>query len=238
MNIDTGIATPAHIVRLLARTPLFGGLCSAELDRLAEHASLHEVDRGAVIYRAGELCQGLHLVASGQVKLCLASAKGHEKVVEIVDPGQTFGTAVVFTGAPYVASAQALRDSSLLLIPRRAVLDELDRGPEFCQRMLAALSRRVQRFIGDIEAYSLHTGRTRVVDYLLGCDAAQGHVPDPDGARSLQLAHSKGTVASRLNLTQEHFSRILHQLSEAGLIRVERRTIHIPDVQRLRAAAD
>ena len=238
MKVEGGAPQPPRIAALLGLTPLFDGLRRDELDRLAEHSSLHDVGRGSVIYRAGELCQGLHLLVSGQVKLCLASASGHEKVVEIVDPGQTFGTAVVFTGAPYVASAHALRDSSLLLIPRRSVLDELDRGAEFCQRMLGVLSRRVQRFIGDIEAYTLHTGRTRVVDYLIGCDDARCGVPRPHGARSLQLAHSKGTVASRLNLTQEHFSRILHQLSEAGLIRVDKRTIHIPDVQRLRAAAD
>ena len=43
-----------------------------------------------------------------------------------------------------------------------------------------------------------------------------------------------GTIASRLNLTQEHFSRILSELTGAGLIQVEGRTIHIPDIGRLR----
>ena len=38
----------------------------------------------------------------------------------------------------------------------------------------------------------------------------------------------KGVIASRLNLTQEHFSRILHELSESGLITVDGRTIRIP----------
>lgn len=46
---------------------------------------------------------------------------------------------------------------------------------------------------------------------------------------------NKGIIASRLNLTQEHFSRILHDLSERGLIAVEGRRIHIPDVDQLRA---
>jgi len=49
------------------------------------------------------------------------------------------------------------------------------------------------------------------------------------------LHAAKGVIASRLNLTQEHFSRILHQLMEAGLIEVSRRDIHIPDIRRLRA---
>jgi hypothetical protein len=48
------------------------------------------------------------------------------------------------------------------------------------------------------------------------------------------LPTNKGVIASRLNLTQEHFSRILHELSEKGLIVVEGRRIHIPDVEKLR----
>jgi CRP-like cAMP-binding protein len=48
------------------------------------------------------------------------------------------------------------------------------------------------------------------------------------------LSTNKGVIASRLNLTQEHFSRILHELSDKGLIAVEGRKIHIPDVDKLR----
>ena len=52
---------------------------------------------------------------------------------------------------------------------------------------------------------------------------------------TVTLPTNKGVIASRLNLTQEHFSRILHELSEKGLIVVEGRVIHIPDVDKLRS---
>ncbi|HRD88630.1 MAG TPA: helix-turn-helix domain-containing protein, partial [Accumulibacter sp.] len=51
---------------------------------------------------------------------------------------------------------------------------------------------------------------------------------------TITLPTNKGIIASRLNLTQEHFSRILHELSEKGLIVVEGRRIHIRDVDALR----
>ena len=56
------------------------------------------------------------------------------------------------------------------------------------------------------------------------------------GAESLTvtLPTNKGVIASRLNLTQEHFSRILHELSENGLIAVKGRRITIPNVEKLR----
>jgi CRP-like cAMP-binding protein len=51
---------------------------------------------------------------------------------------------------------------------------------------------------------------------------------------TVTLPTNKGVIASRLNLTQEHFSRILHELSDKELISVEGRKIHIPDVEKLR----
>jgi CRP-like cAMP-binding protein len=41
-------------------------------------------------------------------------------------------------------------------------------------------------------------------------------------------------VASRLNVTPEHFSRILHDLAAAGLLAVEGRAITIIDPERLK----
>ena len=53
---------------------------------------------------------------------------------------------------------------------------------------------------------------------------------------SILLPAKKGILASRMNLTHEHFSRILHDLSEAGLIAMTGRQIEVPDIARLRAA--
>jgi CRP-like cAMP-binding protein len=44
-------------------------------------------------------------------------------------------------------------------------------------------------------------------------------------------------LASRLNMTPEHFSRILHDLNAAGLIEMNGRAIRIPDLERLRTAS-
>lgn len=44
---------------------------------------------------------------------------------------------------------------------------------------------------------------------------------------------SKATIASRLSITPEYFSRVLHDLEAEGLIRMDKRDIHIPDAARL-----
>lgn len=54
---------------------------------------------------------------------------------------------------------------------------------------------------------------------------------------TVSLPASKGTIASLLSVTPEHFSRILHDLQANGLIAVDRRHIHILDAQRLASYA-
>ena len=53
------------------------------------------------------------------------------------------------------------------------------------------------------------------------------------GIVTVSLPVSKATVASRLSLTPEYFSRVLHQLESEGLIEIARREIRILDVRRL-----
>ena len=97
--------------------------------------------------------------------------------------------------------------------------------------MLAGMSMRLHQLMNDVESYSLHSGKERIIGYLLR------ELPESDqnGVNvAITLPTNKGVIASRLNLTQEHFSRILHELTELGLIVVEGRKIHIPSVAKLR----
>ena len=73
-----------------------------------------------------------------------------------------------------------------------------------------------------------------MIGYLLRDSSENGGPDSESNALTITLQAAKGVIASRLNLTQEHFSRILHQLMEAGLIEISKREIRIPDIGRLR----
>jgi CRP-like cAMP-binding protein len=122
----------------------------------------------------------------------------------------------------------------LLHVARHAMLEELSRDPGFARRMLAGLARRVHGLVRDVEAYSLRSGQERVIGYLLA-DAADVSVNGKPV--EVHLTPGKSVIASRLNMTPEHFSRILHDLAAAGLISVNGRSVRIPDLERLRASA-
>jgi len=110
---------------------------------------------------------------------------------------------------------------------QQRIFAELERSPAFARRMLAGMSRRLHGLVADVEAYTLHTGGQRVVGYLLKDGPASG--------ATVRLSVSKRLVASRLNITPEYFSRVLHDLSTRRLVRVDGREIEILDADGLRA---
>lgn len=224
MAIQTG---KIKVQDFLARLPLFNQMTPQELDQIAAGTTEKHILRGTMLFQRGDPCVGFHLVIYGQIKLAFISPGGGEKVVEIIGPGHSFGEAVMFMEKPYIVSAQALADTLLLHVTKATVFNEVASNPHFAHKMLAGLSRRMHGLICDVEAYSLRSGTQRVIGYLLEGNAREG-------GDQCNLQVSKTVIASRLNLTPEHFSRILHDLSENGMISVSGRNVRILDIERLR----
>lgn len=221
------------IQAFLANLPMFSEMSRQELDRIAAATVPIYAEKGQSIFQCGDPCTGFHLVVYGQVKLGFTSPQGVEKVIHIVRPGQSFGEALMFLEQPYIVTACALADSMLLHVAKHAVLAELAQDPGFARRMLSGLAQRVHGLVRDVEAYSLRSSQERVIGYLLA-DVPEGINGKPV---EVHLTPGKSVIASRLNMTPEHFSRILHDLAASGLIAVDGRTVRIPDLESLRRVA-
>jgi CRP-like cAMP-binding protein len=224
-------ASGFDIARYLSLQPLFQEMDGEELQRLAEGCSPARLSRGDMVFRVGEPCEAFHVMVTGRVKLFVLSPAGQEKVIEIVGPGQSFAEALMFTHRPYIVNAQALADSLVLSVGKQAVLDEIGRDSRFALRMLAGISRRLHGLVRDVQAYALHSGAQRVIGYLLRDRAVDDSHPDEPFTVTLPV--SKATIASRLSLTPEYFSRVLHEFEAAGLVRIDKRDVHILDPKRL-----
>lgn len=220
-----------RVLDFLAHAPIFRGLSPDDLARIAAGTREVNAERGRILFQRGDACVGFHLVVFGQVKLAVGTASGAEKVIDILGPGRSFGEAVMFTGNPYPVTATTLGDALLLHVARNPLFAELDRDPQLARRMLAGLSMRLHMLVKDVEALTLHSATQRVIGYLARLED-DGH---GDGPGCVTLPAQKSLVASRLNLTPEYFSRILHDLAGEGLIRIDGRRIEIVDSDGLRA---
>ena len=213
---------------------MFSELNEQEIDRIALGTNPVYADKNEAVVQRGDPCVGFHLVVYGQIKLGFTSAQGAEKVVEIVGPGQSFGEALMFLDKPYIVFAQALADTMLLHVSKRTVFEEIERDPRYAHRVISGLSRRLHGLVRDVEAYSLKCSAERVIGYLLREEA--GRTNGEGGVLEIELSAGKSVIASRLNMTPEHFSRVLHDLSQAGLISVDGRMVRVHDLERLRGS--
>lgn len=216
---------------LLARLPLFQELAVAQIAAVASDARLLQVPKAEILFHKGDEAHGFFLVVSGQIKLAVTSSQGHEKVIDVIGPRQSFGEAVMFLGCPYPVFAQAVFDTLVLKIAKQTVFDLLANDTTFARAMLAGLSLRLHSLIRDVESYSLRSGLQRVIGYLLQQCVDQG---GPEDEPSVTLPIYKQVLASRLNLTPETLSRELHELEALNLITVKGREITIHGLQRLR----
>lgn len=216
------------IGRVLANLPLFQQLNDGEIANLAAGTREIGLGKGQILFQKGCWLDGFYVTVYGQIKLAFSSPQGHEKVVSIVGPGQSFGEAVMFMETSCPVMAQALEDSRLLYIAKQSIFTAIDHDSAFARRMLAGLSIRLHSLIQDVEGYSLHTSAQRVIGFLLQLagNATENYA-------ECTLPASKHIIASRLNLTPETLSRVLHRLNEAGLIDVKGKCIAIADTTRL-----
>ncbi|RMD69694.1 MAG: Crp/Fnr family transcriptional regulator [Gammaproteobacteria bacterium] len=218
-------------VQQLREFPLFRALPEKALQDIARGATPLTFPRGSMICQKGEFIDGFYCVSRGVVKLAFLSPEGHEKIVDLVHGGSSFGEALMFLDKPCPLYAQAVTECHLIHIRKDVILPALDQYPHLARYMLAGLSARLHQLILDLESYCMQPAAQRIIGYLL----REAEVRGPRRGVQITLPVSKSLIASRLNVTPETLSRTLHCLKEQGLLNIEGKNIIIPDVERLRA---
>lgn len=221
----------AVITHHLSEFYMFSELQPAQIEALVNGTKMVTVPRGATLFNRGDRAHGFYLLLEGQVKLGIISPQGDEKVIGLIQPGESFGEAVLFLERSFPVYAQATLDSKVLLITRDTIFDILDTDVTVVRRMLAGISARNRQLVNDIESLSLQNSTQRLIGYLLQISADS---PNPE---YVQLPANKLTIASMLNITPETLSRVMLRLQNAGLIEVNGKEILITSVAGLRSFA-
>lgn len=216
-------------LRLLRRCYLFAGMAEADYRDVVEHAHSVQLTSGQVLFQQDTPFTALYWVSEGMIRLYRVSPQGEEKVIDLIGPGRSFADAVMFMGGNYPVCASALVPSRLIAIDGMHLRHWLAQDTGRCFRLMAAMSVRMQKLLRDIEQLTLMKGTDRLLQYLL--DHAD---PDEAGRQVVELEAPKLVIASRLGIKPETFSRLLHKLSEQGLIEVQEHRVYLLDPERMR----
>lgn len=221
------IATDLDIVD---RTPIFRSM-GRELSRhIINNSASRTYERNEQIFQQGDPATSFFLVLDGWVKLYRQLPNGDDVVVALCSAGETFAEAVMFLGARYPVSAEAVSPTRLLRVNGTVLRETILENPEVAFGMLAASSVHLRNLIGQIEQLKRQSAPKRIASFLLSLTKSES------GAVQIALPCEKALIASRLGMTPESFSRAVRQLSKFG-VTVRREFIDIKDVGRIAAFA-
>jgi CRP-like cAMP-binding protein len=191
------------------------------------------VPRRSTVYGPGDECTGLHLIVAGRIKLALPLAEGGEKVVALISAGSWFGETALLLRQRHVIAAGAVQHSTLLHLPAQAVLDCLTDDRTFAVHLLTETCRRLHGTMLEMSTLTTSSARARVISFLVDVLPTATYT---GGAAKITLPAAKHVIASRLNLTPAHLSRVLAELRRDRIIGVEGKCVVVPDVDRLHAS--
>lgn len=109
----------AAAARALAATPLFAGMPSDALQALVANLQLVSLERGEVLFRAGDPSDALYVIVEGE--LSVQGSGPANALLSRLGPGQFLGEVALMTDQPRSATVACLHPAELLRIDRHTL---------------------------------------------------------------------------------------------------------------------
>lgn len=209
------------LLKRLATFEFLRGLDEKILAGLAKSAAWKVFPPNAVVFWEGELESNLYYLQYGWLKVVKSSADGREQVLRFLGPGEIFNEIGVFARRANPATAIAMEESGIWLIPRQALEEVLLAHPRTSLQIMENMAERIISLAELAADLSLRTVESRLAKYLL--EQADGDVVE----RRHWATHSE--LAAHLGTVPDVLSRVFRELVKAGVIDMDRQQIRILD---------
>lgn len=197
---------------LLEQSPFVRAAGSAAMGELLRISFTHLLPKGSVLFEQGAEAGFLHLLLSGSIGLQAAGERGEPTLVEIFGAGEVFLAPAVMLNLPYLASATALTEVRVLMVPAEAFRDVYARSLPLCRATAELLARHWRLMVDQVVDLKVHDAETRVTRFL------ERRQPKDAAATGPDLPEPRMAIAARLGMTPETLSRTLNALEKKGKI--------------------
>lgn len=198
-------ATPQALSALRA-TAMFAHAPEQILNDLAAGARVRKLRRRQVLFDQSSSGDSLVVIAEGRLRVTVRSADGSEFALTMLGPGDTLGELSVVDGGARSADAEAVDESTVVLIDRDAMLHAVRRSPELANEVLHRLAADLRR-LTDLTADLVFLDLPRRLAKLL-VELAQHSEDGAEVALSQEdLAHHVGATRQSINAALRGFER-------------------------------
>lgn len=206
------------IYALLTRLPLFADVPDAELEALAEQFVVCQLPKESTIFAQGDPCDHVWIVNCGRVKIVYQDVEGREVILEMIEPGEMFGGAVLFF-SHHPATARTTEDSTLCRLSSEAYAQLISAHPEVGLKLLRIFGQRHLSFMKTRTLIGERVDR-RMAHILLKLADRAGRLEAQGILITIPL--SRQDIADMSGTTLETAIRTLSRFAREGLIRTER----------------
>ena len=220
----------------LRSSPLFNQCGDDVLSEVERRLRRRQFRRGEVIFHQGDPGDALHLVGTGSVKIVLPSSEGDEAIIATLRPGDFFGELALLDSAPHSATAVAVEPTETFTLPRDVFLELLGEQPALRDALLKGLAVELRRLTGHVEELHFLDLAGRLAMRL--SRLAEEQERDPSGEVSLDWPYTQSDLAAMIGGTRQSVNRLLSELVDDGLVRIERDRLIIGDLDELARRAE
>jgi CRP-like cAMP-binding protein len=206
--MDNRLTATASILQFLSSQTLFEGIDPLNLVEIAKGSRLKPVPKGGFIFFQHDVADAVYVVWRGVIAIRLENPDGRELVINEMGVGDCFGELGILTGEPRSASAEAIVDSEVLLIPGEVFKKALEREPMLASRLLEITARRLQNSSKREEALAFYDAQQRLATQLLVLDQQSRDIG--------YLTLSQDELATRIGLTRQTVATILGRWRRSG----------------------
>jgi CRP/FNR family transcriptional regulator, cyclic AMP receptor protein len=138
----------SQLIALLGATPLFSGLDSKHLARLARIGSEESYKKGDAVFHQGDQGDTFYLVLEGAVRISREVAGLGEEALAVLRAGAAFGEMALIDDAPRSADV-LVHESCRLFVVRKSDLEDLlfldrDLAHDFLWQLVRILAGRLR----------------------------------------------------------------------------------------------
>lgn len=202
--------------RALERFPLWAGLPTELLERIAAHSQIVLVKAGQTLIQENSTSRGTFFLGSGLLRVWKTTESGQEVLLGLVLPGGMFGERSIIDDAPHSANVSALENSVLIRLPPEAANELFFNEPQIVRRLMQHLSALINTSNAQREALTRSdaTGRLWLVLRNLSKPALQSN------EARVEPLPSQTSLAQMSGLARETVSRLINTWTKEG--RIER----------------
>ena len=213
---------------------LFQGVSPEKLRLLAAQAIYRQFKAGELVIGEADPIRSFYVVITGQLKLYRSSAEGKEQTLQLLGPGDPFGLCTAFATESFPASAMAIVDAAVLLIPGTVMEATARQEPALLLNIISILSQRLKDSMSLIESLALKEIPGRLAAFLR--HLLPKDVKDKNTA--VELTISQRELAKILGATPEALSRAFRKMANDGILATAGRVITILDHKALEQLAE